>query len=163
KTPTVTRAATAIAAAIIAKPMNPRQPHDAPGLLAHVRLYQHFVLKCDYLPASPQRRSRIDACMFDPLALLRPHRAPDRPPGARHLDIAAGHLGLDFFDRQVLDPCLRFLDPLTDGFLGLPRGRAPSVPYRRTAGKFRQRARSGEAADVLARAIGQGVGRALEP
>ncbi len=70
KTPTVRRAATAIAASIIAKTMNPRQPHDAAGLFAHVGLYQHFVLKCDYLLASPQGRSRMDDLMLDLLTLF---------------------------------------------------------------------------------------------
>ena len=69
KTPTVRRAATAIAASIIAKTMNPRQPHDAAGLFAHVGLYQHFVLKCDYLLASPQGRS-MDDLMLDLLTLF---------------------------------------------------------------------------------------------
>src|SRR6516165_9293398 len=38
-----------------------------------------------------------------------------------------------------------------------------SVPYRRTGGQIRQRLRRREAPDILARARGQRVGRALEP
>src|SRR6266852_12639 len=46
-------------------------------------------------------------------------------------------------------------------FLGFHIG-APSVLYRRTAGEIRQCARGREPADVVPRALGQGVGRALE-
>src|SRR6266581_3668567 len=39
-----------------------------------------------------------------------------------HLDVAAGHLGLDLLHGQVLDPRLGFLDHLADGLSRLPRG-----------------------------------------
>src|SRR6267143_331343 len=42
-----------------------------------------------------------------------------------HLDVAAGHLGLDLLDGQIFDPRLRFLDHLPDGSLRLPHSGPP--------------------------------------
>src|SRR5258705_5568731 len=42
-----------------------------------------------------------------------------------HLHVASGDLGLDLLDGQILDPRLRFLDHLPDGFLRLPHESLP--------------------------------------